>query len=140
LAIWNNCPKGGAMRSRKIFVFGASVLVGMSGLSGVASAVEQKCDANSQYPDNCVHVATDDTVEEVDVAVKGEVVTQTQTSTPAAVVKGVTATQQDGLGGAQGALALTGGDAIGLGVIGAGLLGAGALVVLGSRRKGEADS
>ncbi|MCP5028310.1 MAG: hypothetical protein GY929_18690 [Actinomycetia bacterium] len=83
--------------------------------------------------------------------VEGEVVTSGEvdpeptggTAAPAvqpAAVKAVVATQSDGLGGAQGALALTGGDAIGLSVIGATLLGAGAIVVAGTRRKASADS
>ncbi len=104
----------------KTKMFAVSVL-GVTALSmqfaGVAGA--QSC----VYPDDCTKTVAQP--DDDDAKVAGQV---------------VTGTQADGLGVAQGALALTGGDAVGLSVVGAGLLGAGGLIVLGTRRKAEADT
>ena len=118
------------MRSNRILVSMATGAIVFSSFAGVAAAQDAKCETES--PNTCVIVVPDSDTEIPDTQVKGQVVTKA----PAEVA----ATQQDGLGGAQGALALTGGDAMGLSVIGAGLLGAGALAVAGSRRKAKADS
>ncbi|MCP3856852.1 MAG: hypothetical protein GY698_19300 [Actinomycetia bacterium] len=111
------------MRTNRVLVsVGAAALI-FSSFTGVAAA--QSCGSP------CVSQTSVDPA----TSVKGEVVTNAPV-----VVQSAGATQADGLGVAQGALALTGGDAVGLSVVGAGLLGAGGLIVLGTRRKAEADT
>ncbi len=110
------------MRSNRVLVSVGSAALIFSSFTGVAAA--QSCGSP------CVSQTSVDPA----TRVKGEVVTKAPV-----VVQSAGATQQDGLGTTQGALALTGGDAVGLSLIGAGLLGAGGLIVLGTRRKAEAD-